>query len=167
LPRQRIFWGGTILTIGFLSPLLIPFVSSTALPGEWKAGISGLLLLGIPEVFMLIAVAVMGESGYAYLKQCLQNLLRRHGPAQRVGALRYRIGLGMFSIPLLIGLLSPYIGDMLPGYRERELPIAIASDILFISSLFVLGGEFWDKLRGLFIYRAGINFPGDFPGDSP
>jgi hypothetical protein len=30
---------------------------------------------------------------------------------------------------------------------------------LFVLSFFVLGGEFWDKIRSLFIYRAKAQFP--------
>ena len=161
LPRSRIFWGGMILIIGFMSPLLIPVIGETEIADQWKVAITGLLLLGIPEVFMLIAVVVMGKSGHAYLNKCLLKLLRRYGPAERVGVIRYRVGLGMFVVPLLIGLLSPYVGDMLDLYAGRELEVAIASDVLFVSSLFVLGGEFWDKLRGLFIHGARVTLPGD------
>jgi hypothetical protein len=57
--------------------------------------------------------------------------------------------------------LSPYVADVLPWHAERELQISIASDIVFVSSLFVLGGEFWDKLRGLFIHEAGMTLPGN------
>jgi hypothetical protein len=30
----------------------------------------------------------------------------------------------------------------------------IGGDVLLISSLFVLGGDFWDKVRALFVYDA-------------
>jgi hypothetical protein len=30
----------------------------------------------------------------------------------------------------------------------------IGGDVLLVSSLFVLGGEFWDKLRALFVHDA-------------
>jgi hypothetical protein len=35
----------------------------------------------------------------------------------------------------------------------------VASDLMFVSSLFVLGGEFWDKLRALFVHGAKARFP--------
>ena len=161
VPKSRIIWGGSILVIGFMSPLLIPLVAYMPVSEKWAVAIGGLLLVGIPEVFMLIAVAIMGKPGYEYLKKYLLRLLRRYGPAERVGVLRHRLGLCMFVVPLLIGLLSPYVGDALPLYPEYQLQIAIASDILFVSSVLVLGGEFWDKLRGLFIHDARITFPGE------
>jgi len=30
---------------------------------------------------------------------------------------------------------------------------------MFLTSLFVLGGDFWDKLRALFVRRARAAFP--------
>jgi hypothetical protein len=32
---------------------------------------------------------------------------------------------------------------------------------MFLASLFVLGGDFWDKLRALFNYRAKARFEED------
>jgi uncharacterized membrane protein len=154
--KSRLFWGGVILIVGFMSPLLIPFVNNLDIPDGWKVTLAGLLLAGIPEIFALIAVAIMGKSGYEYLKKSLMNFLHRYGPAERVGIARHRVGVGMFVLPLLVGLLSPYAGNTLPWYAEHELQIAIAADVVFVSSLFVLGGEFWDKLRGLFGHKTKI-----------
>ncbi len=32
-------------------------------------------------------------------------------------------------------------------------------DLLLVASLFVLGGEFWDKLKSLFVYGAKVQCP--------
>ena len=109
---------------------------------------------------MLVAVAIMGKAGFDYLKRLFLIMLRRHGPARRVSKTRYRIGLGMFILPLLVGLLEPYFGNMSPLYQAYPLQITIASDAIFVCSLFMLGGEFWDKLRALFIHEAKANLPG-------
>jgi len=31
--------------------------------------------------------------------------------------------------------------------------------VLLVASLFVLGGDFWDKLRALFVHEARVQFP--------
>jgi hypothetical protein len=36
---------------------------------------------------------------------------------------------------------------------------AIVGDFILLFSLFVLGGNFWDKLRALFIRDAKVVFP--------
>ncbi len=38
------------------------------------------------------------------------------------------------------------------------LPFAVGGDLLLLSSLFVLGGNFWDKVRALFLYDAEAHF---------
>ena len=63
----------------------------------------------------------------------------------------------MFCIPLLFALVSAYAYRYIPGYLTNPLPFAIAGDLILITSLFVLGGEFWDKLKGLFSYNAKIS----------
>jgi hypothetical protein len=34
----------------------------------------------------------------------------------------------------------------------------IAADLVFVASFFVLGGEFWEKLRALFVHGARAVF---------
>ncbi len=56
---NRFRLGATLFIVGFASPLLIPLVTASSLPSAWKAALSGLLALGIPELFSVVAVAVM------------------------------------------------------------------------------------------------------------
>jgi hypothetical protein len=77
-----------------------------------------------------------------------------------VSRTRYRIGLALFLIPILTGWLLPYISHMIPGYAEHRYFLLICGDLMFVLSLFVLGGEFWDKIRALFLYDAKAHFPG-------
>ena len=50
---KKLFIAGTIFITGFLSPLLIPVVTSSNLSTGWKATLSGLLAIGILELFMV------------------------------------------------------------------------------------------------------------------
>jgi hypothetical protein len=36
---------------------------------------------------------------------------------------------------------------------------ALAGDLLLLTGLVLLGGDFWDKLRALFIHGAKATFP--------
>ena len=160
LPKGRLYAGGTIFIAGFLSPLLVPLVTILPFSDGWKTALSGLLLVGVPELAMLVAAAVMGKAGFNYLKQLLFGFLRKHfAPPETVSQTRYRIGLVLFSVPLLFGWIVPYIAGYLHIFDEHRLVFAIIGDLLLFSSLFVLGGEFWDKLRALFIHRAKVTLP--------
>lgn len=155
LSKSRLYTGGIIFVAGFLSPLLVPLVTASSLPVAWKTAISGLLLVGVPELAMLVAAAVMGKAGFDYLKQHIFGFLSKHfTPPEIVSLTRYRIGLILFSIPLLLGWIAPYISGYFPLLDEQRLLFAIIGDLILLTSLFVLGGEFWDKLRALFIHKA-------------
>jgi hypothetical protein len=39
--------------------------------------------------------------------------------------------------------------------------MAVAGDIMFLTGLFVLGGDFWDKLKSLFVYESRAVFTGN------
>jgi hypothetical protein len=143
--KARFRLGTTIFIIGFCSPVLIPFVTATDLPLKWKATLSGALALGIPELFSIIAIALMGKPGFQQLKGIFFGFIKKYGPPERVTRNRYRFGLILFIFPLLMAWTLPYI-----------VTFSIAGDVLFVSSLFVLGGEFWDKLQALFVYEANV-----------
>jgi hypothetical protein len=155
--KARFRLGATIFIIGFCSPLLIPLVTATDLPTTWKATLSGALAIGIPELFSIIAIAIMGKPGFQQLKAIFFRFIKKYGPPEKVSRGRYRVGLVMFTFPLLMAWLLPYFGKMIPVYRENLIPFSIAGDLLFISSVFVLGGEFWDKLQALFVYEARVD----------
>jgi hypothetical protein len=149
--------GVVIFVVGFASPLLIPLVTASGLATKWKTIISGTLAVGIPEVFSIVAVAIMGKAGFAHMKRLLFAFLKKHGPPERVSRTRYRIGLAMFALPLLFAWLGPYVAHHVPGYEANRLLVSIVGDLLLVSSLFVLGGEFWDKIRALFIHDARVH----------
>jgi len=158
-PKGRLITGAVIFVTGFIAPVFIPVVLASGLPEWWIAAISGVLALGIPELFMVIAVAILGKEGYAYLRRVLGRFLKPLAPPDLVSQRRYVIGLVLFTTPVLFALLLPYLD--LKFHISKDIPIYfyLISHLLIISSLFILGGNFWDKLRGLYMNRAIIVFP--------
>ena len=156
-PKRKLIAAGIIFIFGFLSPLLIPIVTSSELSIGWKTTLSGLLALGIPELFMIVAAAIAGKPGFAYIKSKLIGFFKKYGPPATVSITRYRIGLVLFLIPIIFGWLLPYISHHIPHYEANKYLVSIFGDIVLISSLIVLGGDFWDKLRALFIYDKRVN----------
>ena len=148
--------GVVILVIGFLSPLLIPLVVASDWSATTKSIISGLLAFGIPELFMLLAIIVMGKPGYEYIKGKAGIYLKRFLPNDHVSRNRYYLGLVLFSFPIVFGILQPYLAHFIAVLNELPLGYHIALDMIFIIGIFVLGGEFWDKLSGLFHYDAKV-----------
>jgi hypothetical protein len=70
----------------------------------------------------------------------------------------------MFVVPLLLGFLTPYVGHVIPGYAAHPHLFGVAGDVMLVASVFVLGGNFWDKLRALFVHGATAVFPDPVAG---
>jgi hypothetical protein len=72
-----------------------------------------------------------------------------------------RIFLGGLDYTGLAGWLANGIPLMLYAYAPERLPngatkmsILLIADIVFVGSLFFAGGEFWEKLRRLFVWEG-------------
>jgi len=151
--KTKFIIGGALFAGGFLSPLLIPLVTSSDLPGNWKAILSTGLMAGLPEVGMLLAVAVLGKQGFAQLKEMFFSRFRKITEPAAVSLTRYRIGLLMFFLPLLIGWLQPYLVHFFPVFASDSMFLFILPDLVFASSFIVLGAGFWEKIHSLFVHN--------------
>ena len=129
-------------------------VSATAI-----ATFSGVMVVAA-EILMVAGAAIAGKDGFAYIKSRVFGFLKSYGPPQTVGRVRYTIGLVMFVVPVLLGWVWPYVEHFVEGLYEHTLSLGIAGDLLLLTSLFVLGGDFWDMQRSLFIYSARAVIPG-------
>ncbi len=161
----RLKLGAALFGLSILLPVAgIPVVTGLGLSTTMTATVSGTLLVGA-EVLGVCAVAVMGKNGYAFIKNRVFGFLKQHGPPQKVSRGRYNIGLVIFCVPFLFGWLSPYLSKWVPGLLSNPLPFAIGGDILILASLLILGGDFWDKIRSLFIHDAEVHFSQKSSGD--
>ena len=117
------------------------------------------LNFALNKILLLATVALLGKSGFDELEADGIGSHRSICASARgqSDALHHRPVL--FVIPILIGWVGPYLGEMVPLLRRYSVSAAIAGDIILLFSLFVLGGNFWDKLRALFIREARVMFP--------
>jgi hypothetical protein len=139
-------------------PLLLPVLPLLGVSGTTIAAISGVMVVAA-EIMLLAGAAIAGKEGFAFIKKRTLGFLKSFGPPERVSRTRYIIGLGIFVLPLLLGWAWPYFGHLIPGLEAHPLAFAIGGDVLLLIGLFVLGGEFWDKLRSLFVHDASALFP--------
>ncbi len=155
----RLKLGVGLFGLSILLPVAgVPLVAWFDLSTSATATVTGGLLVSA-EVMGLAAVAVMGKSGYALIKKKVLGFIKQYGPPNKVGPLRYKIGLVMFLAPILFGWVSIYIARWIPGFENRPFFYAVGGDLMLLSSLFVLGGDFWDKVHSLFIHDAEVHFP--------
>ena len=157
----RIKLGFTMFIAAMVWPVLLPILPLFGLSTQSVAAFTGFMLVAA-EVVIILAAAIAGKEGFAYIKKRVFGFFKSYGPPQVVSAKRYKIGLVIFMVPLLFGFGSPYVGHFIPGLDEHKIVYAVAGDILLLAGLFMLGGNFWDKLRSLFLHKAVAVMP-----DSP
>jgi hypothetical protein len=113
----------------------------------------------VAEIMLLVGAAIAGKDGFAFIKSRVFGLLKSYGPPREVSRTRYRLGLVLFTIPLAFAWAGPYFGHLIPGFVEWPLAFAMTGDLMLLVSLMLLGGDFWDKLRSLFLHAAKVVLP--------
>ena len=111
------------------------------------------------KILLFATVALLGKSGFNQLKQMVLGAIGQYGPPQEVGPTRYTVGLVLFVIPILIGWVGPYLGEMVPLLRRYSVSAAIAGDIILLFSLFVLGATFGTSYGPSSFATPGSCFP--------
>jgi len=143
--KRRLIMGVAVWVGGAgLCLAMIPMVNASGLADALKATINGILLLGAPKLFLLAAIGIMGKPGFAYLKSLI--------------AARFRLLVAL----IVLSSVGDYLAaDLIPMRQQHPHLIAMTGDLLILLSLFLLGGDFWDKLRALFVREATVVFPSE------
>jgi len=156
--NMRLKLGIALLLLGLIMPAGTLLVAATAWPTSMKRLISGILLFGL-EIMAIPAAAIMGKENFDRIVNAAKGLLKTMKPAGNVGRTRYTIGLVLLVGPLLFAWIASYVPSWLPDDYATRVWVNFGIDLLILASLFVLGGDFWDKLRALFLYQARAVFP--------
>lgn len=149
------FWLGVILlSLSCLIPfsaLLLPFLH---LHPAVSAAIGAVCVFGLPEILSLAAIPLLGRQTFDYLMSRLWHVLKKLSPPARVSRLRYYAGLTVFVVSCLPQYTNSYLPQLLPADQALRVQILALSDLAWVGSFFILGGDFWEKFRRLFIYDS-------------
>jgi hypothetical protein len=146
--------GIALVAFVILSWLAIPIEAALGVPAKTVAATTAALAIG-NKVVLLIAIAVMGKAGFQELKSTIFSKIT---PPAQVSPARYRIGLVMFCLPFLQNMSETWASHLAPQLVENRMWVDVLMNVMLIASLFVLGGNFWDKLRSLFVYNSTATF---------
>lgn len=158
----RLKVGLALLMVGLLLPFATVVVFWTDWPAWVKNGVAGLLIFGF-EIVLLPAVALMGRENYDRIVGRVRRSSSQFAIAHKVSRTRYRFGLVLLGTTILVAWIVSYLPTLLPHDPATRLLVNLALDFILAASLFVLGGEFWAKLRALFRYDASVAFPAAKP----
>jgi hypothetical protein len=151
----RFKFGILIVGFAFALWLLVPLAAALDISSSRIAAMTGVIFIA-NKVLLVTCVAVMGKAGFQQLKGVIFGYVKGLAPAETIGPTRHAIGLVMFCLPLVSATLEPYIDQFWPGLRPNIWQLQALGDLMLIASFFVLGGDFWDKVRALFVRTAGV-----------
>ena len=151
--------GITLFVMAFLLWLLVPLAAVIGLPASRIATLAGTIFIA-NKLLLLAVIGVMGKAGFQQLKGMVFGYAGKLAPEAIVSTTRYQIGLVMFCLPLISGWLEPYVDALAPGLRPNLWQLQLLGDLMFVTSFFVLGGNFWAKVRALFVRTAVVADPG-------
>lgn len=154
-PEWRFKLGIFIFIFAFALWLLLPLAASMSVPGPRIAAMTGVIFVA-NKVLLLTCIAVMGKAGFQQLKGMIFGYTKGLTPSGPVGPTRHTIGLVMFCLPLLSATLEPYVDQFFPGLRPNLWQLQALGDLMLVGSFFVLGGDFWSKIRALFVRTAKV-----------
>ena len=155
---KRLVIGVILLVIGLLLPFGIYPVAASSWPTAVKTVVGSLLFFGF-EIMAIPAVAIMGKENFNRIVAMVKGWFRSMKPAGDVGLTRHIIGIVLFIVPFVPAYIMAYAPAWLPEASPWRLWVNLLADAMFLVSLFVLGGDFWDKLRALFVRKARAVFP--------
>jgi hypothetical protein len=156
-PGIRFYLGlGIFILSIFMLPIGI-FIQQFFSVHYWRAIILALFWASAP-IMKISSIAILGKPSYLWIKYKFWHLFVKITKPHAVSRLRYNIGLVMFCLPIIPNYIMSFAPNLIADAYPTRLIINICIDAIFIGSMFVLGGDFWDKLRAIFTYTAKAKF---------
>jgi hypothetical protein len=111
------------------------------------------------KVLLVASAAFLGRAGFDQLKGIISGAVRKYAYPDEVTALRYRLGLILLVVPIILAWVAPYVAELTPSIGRNTIRDGVIGDVVLIVGLVMLGGDFWDKLRALFVREAKVVIP--------
>ncbi|MEI6456026.1 MAG: hypothetical protein WCO93_07035 [bacterium] len=159
-PGIRFYAGMTLFIASFFMLPIGLVLKGFAVSHFWKAFILTCFWVSAP-LMKISSIAIMGKTTYMWIKYKMHYVYHRFTRSRDVSRIRYNIGLVMFVLPFIPNYIISYTPHLLPTSMKFHYITIISADVIFLASLFILGGDFWDKLRALFVYSAKAQFEQD------
>jgi len=151
----RFVAGVSVLGLAMVLPLGALLIPLLDLPVAQSTLIAGALVAGAPEVLMLLAVALLGRQNFDRIVSAAKKFFFTTFFSTPVSRGRYYAGLAICLLSFIPLYVAGYTSSWMPTTHGRIAILAVA-DLAFILSFFVMGGEFWEKFRRLFVWEGRV-----------
>jgi hypothetical protein len=166
IPRNRLVVGTSALVAWIATKIIGGALMAAPLPAQWTL-LFGMLYVSVPKFLIVVAIVALGKEGFLAIRDRIAGGAAAVAPARAVGRGRYALGLLMFWLPLAKVWALPYMSIALPESTMALRRWDFLTDIVLMASFFVLGGDFWDKQRALFVRSARAILPAAPRAETP
>ena len=145
----RVRLGLVLLAAAVVLPVAALLFPLVGLPSAASNLAVSLLVAGAPEILCLVAVALLGRAGFDALGG---RTVPRSAASVREEKVRYYGALlycGLNTLPIA---LYAYVPAVMPGGTAKLVILAV-TDLGFVLSVLLAGGQFWEKVRRLFVFE--------------
>jgi hypothetical protein len=145
----RVRLGLVLLAAAVVLPVAALLFPLVGLPSAASNLAVSLLVAGAPEILCLVAVALLGRAGFDALGG---RTVPRSAASVREEKVRYYGALlycGLNTLPIA---LYAYVPAVMPGGTAKLVILAV-TDLGFVLSVLLAGGQFWEKFRRLFVFE--------------
>ena len=151
--------GNGILLLGIVIPIL----------GAGAGTVSAMVIGG--EIVSLASIVFLGKEGFKAIKKKALGLVKSSYTGT-VGPSRHYIGISFLSINLVIHyIVALYLWDAFGASTATTTPpvvwgldfdqqesmvswLFLVAEITFLSAIYILGGNWWEKFRNMVIWTA-------------
>lgn len=148
----RLYVGIASMVLAFILPVFVIVVPYLGLSNGGTLLISAGLFVGGPEILTLVAVALLGKETLRYFTYRIKKALRSAIMERPVSRARYYFGLVLFLGSILPHYIYGYFPAFLP--EDKRMYMLATGDLAFLISVFIMGGEFWEKIQKIFIWEG-------------
>lgn len=150
----KFYTGMVFLALSIAFPLLGFLVPLFNFPPAISALIIGAFVVGGPEVMMILAVAFLGKNMVHFFKEKFFRFFKNRKFKESVSKFRYYFGLTIMILSGAPLYFSVYFTDLVSEDKSVRYIILLGADVLFVISFFIIGSDFWEKFKRLFIWES-------------
>lgn len=148
----KYYSGLTCLSLSFILPLFGFLIPILKLPTKITVALITFLTIGGPEAMILSGSVLLGKAGFRYYRSKIFTFFKIKKKPKPVSQIRYYSGITIMILSVIPLYLNAYWSQTMPKDIWTKNAVLITADLIFVISFFVLGGEFWEKYKRLFIW---------------
>jgi hypothetical protein len=152
--KSRFYFGLFIFILGFLSPLAIPLCTENQFVSRYKnrhfRGFGCWRTRSTDDYWQGYHY---GERKPGWSKPRFLLSFKPLAPPMFVSKPRFYFGISLFALCLLESVVHVHWDGIVNWYADFALAYMIFWNVLFLLSLYIFGGDFFNRLIGLFLFR--------------